>query len=142
MAARRVDEIMTFDYLSVTPDRTIAEMQKLILQGHEGDVFVVEEETRRLVGRLPLATLAAARYDQTAIQLCKPVKLFLKKSDNMWAGFLAMEDLIGHALPVVEDSQSMRLVGSVLESDFIAAYRKAVEQVREEQEGRETKRNN
>lgn len=136
MATRRVDEIMTFDYLSVKPDRTIAEMQKLILQGHEGDVFVVEQETRRLIGRLPLATLAAARDDQTAIQLCKPVKLFLQKSDNMWTGFLAMEDLVGHALPVVENDQSMRLVGSVLESDFIAAYRKAVEQVREEQEGR------
>jgi CIC family chloride channel protein len=136
MATRRVDEIMTSDYLCVKPDRTVAEMQKLILQGHEGDVFVIEKESRRLVGRLPLATLAAAPYDQTALELCKPVKLFLQKSDNMWAGFLAMENLVGHALPVVADSQSMSLVGSVLESDFIAAYRNAVEQVREEQEGR------
>lgn len=135
MATRRVDDIMTSDYLSVFPDRTVAEMQKLILQGHEGDIFVIERETRRLVGRLPLATLAAAPYGKTAFELCKPVKLFLQKSDNMWFGFLAMEDLVGQSLPVVADSDSMRLVGSVLEGDFISAYREAVEQVREEQEG-------
>ena len=136
MALRQVDEIMTSDYLSVQPDETAAELQKLILQGHEGDIFVIDSETRRLVGRLPLATLVAARNDQTAMELCEPVKLFLQKSDNLWTGFLAMENLVGHSLPVVADSTSMSLVGSVLESDFIAAYRKAVEQVREEQEGR------
>jgi Mg/Co/Ni transporter MgtE len=136
MATRQVDEIMTPDYLSVQPDKTAAELQKLILQGHEGDIFVIDSETHRLVGRLPIATLVAARNEQTAMELCEPVKLFLQRSDNLWAGFLAMENLVGHSLPVVADSTSMNLVGSVLESDFIAAYRKAVEQVREEQEGR------
>jgi len=33
----------------------------------------------------------------------------------------------------------MSLVGLVVESDFIAAYRKAVEEDREEQEGRQLK---
>ena len=45
-----------------------------------------------------------------------------------------MENLVGHSLPVVADNTSMRLVGCVLESDFIAAYRHAVEQNREEQD--------
>jgi len=136
MAARCVDEIMTPNYLSVQQDKTAAELQKLILRSHEGDLFVIEGESRRLVGRLPLANLVAARNDQTALELCEPVRLFLQRSDNLWTGFLAMENLVGHSLPVVADSASMSLVGSVVESDFIAAYRKAVEQDREEQEGR------
>ena len=136
MAARRVDEIMTPDYLCVQTDKTAADLQRLISLSHEGDVFVIEGESRRLVGRLPLAALVAARDDQTVLELCEPVKLFLQRSDNLWTGFLAMENLVGHSLPVVADSKSMSVVGSVVESDFIAAYRKAVEQNREEQEGR------
>jgi len=134
MAARRVAEIMTPDYLRVQPDNTAAELQTLVSRRQEGDLFVVEQETHRLVGRLPLATLVAARDDQTAMELCEPVSLYLQRSDNLWTGFLAMENLEGHSLPVVDDSTSMRLAGSVLESDFIAAYREAVEQEREEQE--------
>lgn len=135
MAARRVDEIMSPEYLCVQPDKTAAELQKLISRSHEGDVFVIEGETRRLVGRLPLTTLVAARDEETAMELCEPVKLYLQRSDNLWAGFLAMENIVGHSLPVVADSTSMSLVGSVAESDFIAAYREAVDQNREEQEG-------
>ena len=136
MAARNIDEIMSQNYLGVQPGTTVADMQKLIMQGYESDLFVTEGETRRLVGRLPLASLIAARSDQTAEELIEPVKLFLQRSDNLWTGFLAMENLVGHSLPVVRDTTSMSLVGSVVESDFIAAYRQAVEQNREEQEGR------
>ena len=136
MAARRVDEIMALSDLGVQANSTAAELRSLILRGHKGDLFVVEGPSRRLVGRLPLANLIMAQPDQTAMELCSSVQLFLQRSDNLWTGFLAMENLAGHSLPVVADSTSMSLVGSVMESDFIAAYRRAVEQVREEQEGR------
>ena len=136
MAARHLDEIMSLNCLAVQPDSTAADLQRLIRRGHEGDIFVVEGESRRLMGRLSLATLVAARNDQTALELCEPVNLFLQKSDDLWTGFLAMENLVGYLLPVVADSTSMSLVGSVAESDFIAVYREAVTQVREEQQGR------
>lgn len=133
MATRNVDEIMSSNQAGVEAGSTAGELQKLISAGHEGDLFVVEGASRRLVGRLPLATLITARNDQTAMELCKPVKLFLQSSDDLWTGFLAMENLVGHTLPVVTDDASMSLVGLVEESDFIAAYRQAVEQDREEQ---------
>jgi CIC family chloride channel protein len=135
MAARHVDEIMSPNDAGVEAGRTAGELQKLISPGHEGDLFVVEGESRRLMGRLPLATLITAGIDQTAMELCKPVKLFLQQSDDLWTGFLAMENLVGHSLPVVSDKTSMSLVGSVEESEFIAAYRQAVKQNREEQSG-------
>ena len=132
MAARRVGEIMSPNHLVVRPDRTAGELQTLVLRGHQGDVFVAEGEQRRLVGILPLAILVAARADQTALELCEPVTHCLEESGDLWAGFLAMENFIGYSMPVVADTTSMRLVGTVTEGDFIAAYRKTVEQVRED----------
>jgi len=135
MAARKVDEIMSRNDQGVRAQSTAADLQSFIARGHEGDLFVVEGETRQLVGRLPLAALVGARPEQTAKELCRPVKVFLQQSDDLWTGFLAMENLVGYSLPVVADNTSMKLVGSVDESDFIAAYRKAVDQNREEQAG-------
>ena len=134
MAARQVDEIMSLNDLGVQAGSTAAELQTLIAQGRKGDLFVVQGESRELVGRLPLSLLMTALPDQTALELCTPVKLFVQKSDDLWTGFLAMEDLVGHTLPVVGDNESMSLVGSVKESDFISAYRLAVEQERQDQE--------
>jgi len=136
MAARRVHEVMSQDSPGVPMGITASELQTLIPQCHEGDLFVIEDESRRLMGRLPLASLIAALPEQTAMELCLPVKNFLQQSDDLWTGFLAMENLVGHSLPVVTDKTSMCLVGSVEESDFVAAYRLAVEQNREEHEHR------
>lgn len=137
MSGRRVAEIMSPNYLCVQPGSVAAGLRKLVLKGHQGDMFVVEGENRRLVGKLSLAVLLAARDEQTAIELCEPVDLCLEESDDLWAGFLAMEEFIGYSLPVVADSTSMFLVGEVSEGDFIAAYRQAMQQVREDQEGQE-----
>ncbi len=32
------------------------------------------------------------------------MELFLQRSDDLWTGFLAMENLVGHSLPVVADN--------------------------------------
>lgn len=138
MAARKVDEIMSLNDLGIQSGATAAELQTLIAQGRKGDLFVVKGESRELVGRLPVALLITALPDQTAMELCTPVKHFLQKSDDLWTGFLAMEDLVGHTLPVVENIETMRLVGSVAESEFISAYRLAVEQERDGQEDKLT----
>lgn len=79
------------------------------------------------MGRLPVALLITALPDQTAMEPCTPVKHVLQKSDGLWTRFLAMED-----------TESMRLVGSVAESEFISAYRLAVEQERDGQEDKIT----
>ena len=134
MAARRVEEIMSPDYLQVEPACTAAELQKLVSRGHQGDVFVVEGDQRKLRGVLSIATLLTAHEKQTAMELCEAADQYLQQSDDLWNGFLAMEDFVGYSLPVVADSESMHLVGTVSEGDFIASYREAMQQVREDQE--------
>jgi len=131
MAKRAVREIMSTDFLAVRPERTAAELKAFVGRGHIGDVFVVEPQGRRLLGKLPLAILAVAEPDRTAGDMCEPVDLWLGASDDLWSGFLAIERFVGYSVPVVEDPRTMRLVGVVTESDFIAVYRRSVHDARE-----------
>ncbi|NNJ65464.1 MAG: chloride channel protein [Xanthomonadales bacterium] len=132
MAGRRVGEIMSGDFLAVRPDRTAAELQAFVGRGHEGDVFVVEGEERRLTGRLPLAALVKAEDHHTARELSEPATFCVEADDDLWSRFLDIEHFVGYSVPVVADADSMRLVGIVTEGDFIAAYREAVEQAGED----------
>ena len=132
MATRRVEEIMSPQFLAVRPERTVAELQTFVSRGHMGDVFVVEGEERRLLGKEPLAMLVAARQQQTAGELCEPVDLWLRAPDDLWSGFRSIESFVGYSVPVVADDRSMRLVGVVTESDFISAYRRSVKEARED----------
>jgi Mg/Co/Ni transporter MgtE len=123
-------------FLAVRPERKAAELRAFVSRGETGDVFVVAGEDRRLLGRLPLAILVAAGDAQTAADLCEPVSHFLNASDDLWTGLLGIEDFVGYSVPVVADAVSMRLVGVVTESDFITAYRKSVQEIREERGSR------
>jgi len=133
MAARQVAEIMSPQFLAVRPERTAAELQTFVGRGHLGDVFVVDGEDRRLLGKVPLAILVAAKDQQTAAELCEPAGLWLRASEDLWSGFLSIERFVGYSVPVVADAQSMKLVGVVTESDFISAYRRSVKEAREDQ---------
>jgi len=133
LAARQVNEIMSDPLLVVDPGQTAAELKTLVSRGHEGDVFVVEGEERRLSGRLPLTALLTAEDHQTARELCQPASFCLLATDDLWAGFLDVENFVGYSVPVVADADSLALVGTVTEGDFISAYRQAVEEIREEQ---------
>jgi len=133
MAARQVREIMSARFLAVRPGRTAAELQTFIDRGHLGDVFVVDGEERRLVGKVPLAILVAADGHQTAGELSEPVALWLEAADDLWSAFLRFESFVGYAVPVVADAGSMQLVGVATENQFISAYRQAIREAREDQ---------
>jgi CIC family chloride channel protein len=133
MAARQVREIMTSQLLAVRPDRTAAELQTFLDRGHLGDIFVVEGDGRRLVGKLPLAILVGAEGHQTAGELCEPPALWLEAADDLWSAFLRFEAFVGYGVPVVADAASMRLIGVATENQFISAYRQAIREAREDQ---------
>ncbi|MCW8872179.1 MAG: chloride channel protein [Xanthomonadales bacterium] len=134
MAARQVREIMSPQFLAVRPERTAAELQTFVGRGHLGDVFVVDGEDRRLLGKVPLAMLVTAGDQQTVAELCEPTGLCLQESEDLWSGFLSIERFVGYSVPVVADARSMKLVGVVTESDFISAYRRSVSEAREDQQ--------
>jgi len=133
MRARHVDEIMSASFLAVPPDRTAGEMSALMTRRQEGDMFVIDPQSRRLLGRLPLTVLLGAGPERTAGELCEPAEFWLQASDNLWDAFLRMETFVGYAAPVVADAASMSILGVVTEGDLIAAYRRTLGEVREDQ---------
>ena len=133
MAARRVAEVMSAHFLAVQPERTAAELRSFVGRGHLGDIFVVEGDDRRLLGKVPLAMLVTAAENQTAGELCEPVQLCMTVAEDLWSGFLSVEHFVGYSVPVVADADSMKLVGVVTENLFISAYRQSVRAAREDQ---------
>ena len=133
MAARQVREIMTPGFLAVRPDRTAAELQTIVDRRHLGDVFVVDGDGQRLVGKVPLAILVAADGHRTAGELSEPITLWLEAREDLWSAFLRFEAFVGYAVPVVADAESMQIIGVATESQFISAYRQAIREAREDQ---------
>ena len=131
MAARPVSEVMSVQYLGVAPQCSVAELRQLV-HGHQDEVYVVTGEEQRLLGILPMSKLVSADDSQTAAELCDRPALVLETSDDLWKGFLAIEEFIGYSMPVVHDRESMRMAGAVTEGDLVAAYRAAVTEVRED----------
>lgn len=132
MATRKVGELVSSAALSVRPGRTVAELRTLVRHGHKGEVFVTGPD-RKLIGTLHLSAIACAPEDQTAEDLCIEPELWLSKSDDLWQAFLSIENFVGYTIPVVEDAESMKLAGTVTESDFITAYRQAISESRDDE---------
>jgi CIC family chloride channel protein len=134
MSERRVEEVMSRQFLAVEPERSAAEVRALVGRSGAGDVFVVAGDDLRLEGKVPLTTLVAAGDARSAGELCEPVDHMLLASDDLWTGLLGIEHFVGYSVPVVADRESRKLVGVVTESDFISAYRKSVREIREDLE--------
>ena len=131
MASRTVGELLSSSRLAVRPERTVAELRKLVQHGHRGEVFVVDPD-QRLIGALHLARITCADDEQTAGELSVEPELWLAKGDDLWEAFVCIENFVGYSIPVVEDAESMKLVGTVSESDFITAFRQALREARDE----------
>ena len=132
MAEQEVSQIMSSQFLSVPPDCSVDDIRRLAGQGESGEIFVVEGSAKRLSGVIPFAALATASGDLTAREISAPVRFCMEGSTDLWSGFLAVSEFVGYAVPVVSDADSMRLIGRVTEGDFITAYRRTVESIRED----------
>ena len=131
MAARQIAEVMSPQFLGVAPECTVAELRHLV-HDHQDEVYVVAGEEQRLLGIIPMSKLVSAEDSQTAVELCNAPAVVLLTTDNLWKGFLAIEEFIGYSMPVVHDRESMRMAGAVTEGDLVAAYRAAVTEVRQD----------
>ncbi len=135
MQAQRVGDVMHETYLAVRPHRTVAELRALVDRGHRSEVFVIEEESSRLIGQLSLSDLAIAEPDTTAEELSEAYEIWLKESDSAWSGFVSLENYTGLAVPVVNNGEDMKLVGMVYTSDFVSIYRDAIKSARSDEGG-------
>ena len=130
LQSKSVSEVMHNDYIAVKPDRSVADLRRIVDHGYRGEVFVIDDD-RALVGSLSLTTLVISEENQTAAEISETPKIVLKESDSAWSGFVSLEDFEGMSVPVVDNEEDRKLIGAVYPSDFVSAYRKAIEQSRD-----------
>lgn len=130
MQAQRVGEVMEKGYLAVRPNRTVAELRKLVKHGYRSEVFIIDEN-RKLLGQMSLTNLVIAEETQTAEELAEFPEIWLKENDSVWSGFVSLENFEGVTVPVVNNAEEMELVGAVYAADFVKTYRNAIKQSRD-----------
>jgi CIC family chloride channel protein len=132
MEQRKLAPMVVAQFLAVRPGQTVAGLRAMVESGHEGDIYVTESDGR-LVGKFPVAALLNCDPDETAGRLATFPSHWFSAEDTEWQGFIGLKNFVGYSVPVVEDSEGMKLIGVVFQAHFIAAYRNAVATARQEQ---------
>ena len=136
----RVRDVMHADPRTVPPAASLAEIRRHLLEAPYGELFVVDE-TGRLHGTITLADLADAAFDTefdmllNAEDVCRPRPPLLAAGDDLEAAMALVDGLRDDIVAVVDDANTLGLVGYVRQADVVRAYDRAVLQARAEEYG-------
>ena len=132
LGRRFVTDIAHFNDLSISPEASFEEVQRLAVELDGREMFLTADNGK-LIGVIRPADILALWDDApeklqtlTAADLARPVSAYLAADMSLRVALTGVQSFNGVALPVVNDSRSMELVGYVHESDFIRAYNQAV----------------
>jgi len=132
----QVSDIMRNDYLTVTPAAHLPEIRQKLVASHYGTVFVVDSD-HVLRGTVTLADLSDTAFDTSLDELLNAQDvahvhpLALDLADDLGKAFRLMESEDEDHVPVVENHQSMILVGILHQRDVMHAHSRAIFSARE-----------
>jgi CIC family chloride channel protein len=135
-----VGAVMRQDHEAVAPATGITELRQKLVAAPTGVLYVVEEGGR-LTGSVTLADLSEVAFDRTQDELLVAADVarlrppVLAVGDSLEAAMELMSGGGETQVAVVEDEESMRLVGALHERDVIIAHNRALLQVRAEERG-------
>ena len=132
-------DVMSTDYDTVTPEEPMASVRSRLQHAHWGELYVVDKRGR-LKGVIRFADLSEVATDTSldAILIAHDVAHHpteVGADDELESTIKAFSAGEEVHLPVVEDSESMRLLGVVEEHEVFKAYRRALDQARAEERG-------
>ena len=126
-----VSDIMRKDYIAVDPAAPMAEVRQQLMRSHHGTVFVIDGDGV-LHGTITLADLADSAFD-TSIDVLLNAQdvthlhpLALDVDDDLGKAFRLMEGEDEDHVPVVENHQTMQIVGIVHQRDVMHAHSRAI----------------
>jgi CIC family chloride channel protein len=132
----RVGEIMREDYIAVDPADSMTRVRSQLMQSHFGTIFVVDRGGV-LHGTITLGDLADSAFDTSMDVLLKAQDvthlhpLALDADDDLGKAFRLMESGGEDHVPVVENHDSMRLIGIIHQRDVMHAHSKVILGARE-----------
>ncbi len=95
----------------------------------------------RLVGTIGLSDVAEAAYDSSldgllnAADVTRPNPPVLMRETDLEVAIKLMEEVHEEHVAVVEDTDTMQMIGVVHEVEVMLAYNKAIVRAREEEHG-------
>ena len=137
MPARRV---MVREFATVGPGTHLAELRRRIARAPHGVLFVVDGDGR-LSGVVALSDMSDALFDHSLDELVKANDLartprtVLSQNNTLYEAMGAFGPAGDPYVAVVTDKESMRLVGVLLERDFMLARQRAMLKARAEERG-------
>ncbi len=138
LKSKHVADIMTQDFDTIPEGATIEQIRSILESSSHGDFFVVGRDGE-LVGTITFADIKAVAFDPTLNQLVNARDIarlhpaVLRPSDDLENALKVMDGSGEGSLPVVEDDQTMRVLGIVQHRDALVAYNRALMQAREEE---------
>jgi len=136
---RCIREVMEEGYFTIEPNADLNSIEKSLLAHPEADLYVTDTE-QKLIGVITLASAWDAlktENHQTAADLASMPEHILTEETDLNRGFEIIEEFVGVSIPVVENTDSMKLTGIIHEANVIQAYNEAVKTARGEEQGLE-----
>jgi CIC family chloride channel protein len=140
LQARKVTEIMAADFAIVPHDHPLPRIRDQLRLVPNGELFVTGEEGD-LIGTITLRDLSEAAFDTSYDNLLNASDVLrgnppaLTKDSNLEDARRLLDESHEDRLAVVEDLESMAMVGYVRAQDVIHAYNRALMQARAEERG-------
>ncbi|MGB1547100.1 MAG: chloride channel protein [Alphaproteobacteria bacterium] len=126
-----IRQIMRTEYPYVGPVASVAEIREKLQTAPDGEVYVVGS-SGRFLGVVALTDLGESAFDPSidnllnAADLLHRYPMVLKAGDDLEKAIKLLEGSDARSLPVVEDAETMRLIGVLYEPDAIRAYNQAL----------------
>ena len=128
-----IGRVMRRDGKTVPTEMSVAAMRKAFPLGATPQLFATEDG--RLVGTIDPADLWAPDLggipeEVSAADLMQPVEATLLMTDNLQSSLKKFSEAKLEILPVVEDPQSLRLIGYLTEAEALKSYSRELERHR------------
>ena len=136
---RRIREVMEEDFRTIEPQADMTRVEEVLRAHPEADLYVTDSD-KKLLGSITLASAWDALKsggNQTAADLASMPEHILTEETDLNRGFEIIEKFVGVSIPVVENTDNMRLTGIIHEANIIQAYNEAVKTARGEEQGLE-----
>jgi CIC family chloride channel protein len=140
LAEVHIGDVMTSTYMNVTRDTPIAELREKLHKAPHAQLFVLDDEGA-LVGTIGLTDVAEAAYDSSldnilnAADVTRPNPPVLMRETDLEVAIKLMEEVHEEHVAVVEDTDTMKMIGVVHEIEVMLAYNNAIVRAREEEHG-------
>jgi len=140
LAEIHIGDVMTKNYTNVGRATPVAELREKLHKAPNAQLFVLDEGGA-LVGTIGLADVAEAAFDPSLDSIVNAADVtrrnppVLMRETDLEVAIKLMEDVHEEHVAVVEDTDTMQMIGVVHEVEVMLAYNNAIVRAREEEHG-------